>query len=121
MNLTREEIESHYLTPLVKETIIKCSTEDGYQRAGNYDFTGWYKYKDDKRQLYNFKKDYDEIIKKTQRSLYWTLNLFENKTFNIQDNQDQRLGTGKETTAYTLGIDIDIKDGYDITTMPAYH
>lgn len=120
MSLTSQDIKEHYLNPIVKETIIRCSVEDNYQRAGNYDFTGWYKYKDNKRQLYNLKEDYEQIINKVQRSLYWTLNLFENYTFDIKTNDpDERLGTGRETEAYTLGIDIDLKEGYDVTNAHA--
>jgi len=116
MSLTRQDIRDHYCNPRVKETIIRCSADEGSTRAGNYDFTGWYKYYKDKRQLFNLETDYNQIINKVQRSLYWTLNFFDNHTFDIQtNNPDERLGTGKETESYTLGIDIDIKEGYDIT------
>ena len=117
---TTKEIREHYLRPEIKETIIRCSTSTNSTRAGNYDFKGWYKYVDDNRQLYDLKTDYKEIVNKVNRSLYWTLNLFENSVFQQQaTTPDEKLGTGKDTTAYTLGIDIDLKDGYDITNPHA--
>ncbi|HNS25716.1 MAG TPA: hypothetical protein PKK85_06580, partial [Methanobacteriaceae archaeon] len=119
MTLSLKGIKQHYHHPLIKETIIRCSKNEHSTRAGNYDFTGWYKYNQDGRQLYQLETDYDEIINKVQRSLYWTLNLFENRTFQEVAEPDEKIGTGKDTTAYTLGIDIDIKEGYDITNSHA--
>lgn len=119
MTLSTKDIRDHYHHPIIKETIIRCSKDQGCTRAGNYDFTGWYKYNENGRQLYSLDEDYDEIVGKVERSLYWTLNLFEDETFKHTAEPDEKIGTGKETISYTLGIDIDIKEGYDITNAHA--
>ena len=111
---TTNQIKHHYQHPNIKENIIRCSHNNNTSRAGNYDFHGWYKNLNNKKHLYNLAEDYDEITAKTDRSLYWTLNLFNNTTFQKNKNGDEPLGTGEDTCGYSLALDIDIKDQYNI-------
>ena len=112
-------IQHHYQHPNIKENIIRCSHNNTSSRAGNYDFYGWYKKENGKKHLYNLTEDYDEIITKTNRSLYWTLNFFNDTTFQKNKNGDEPLGTGEDTCGYSLALDIDIKDEYNINNPHA--
>jgi len=114
IKLLQRTTREHYLDEHVSRTIIGLSRNGNTFRAGNVDMVHWYKRKNDKVQLWDLsnRKDYEAIIKKG-RSLYWTLNFFDpwlkSKT-KPADLGEKKLGTFKETDAYSLGVDIDSKD-----------
>ncbi|MCE5227083.1 MAG: hypothetical protein LLG05_14655 [Porphyromonadaceae bacterium] len=117
--LTRQDIRAHYKNPAVMNTIMRISSDEGSYRAGNWDFSNWYKYvngKSLKLRLSN-RVDFSNMILKG-RTLYWTLNLFNPDIFQIdynevKDGESSKISR-KYTTAYTFGIDIDKEHGKDI-------
>jgi len=117
--LTRQQIKAHYREPGIRETIMRVSSDDGNNRAGNWDFENWYKYPNGKKIklcLAN-RTDYTNMIMKC-RTLYWTLNYFDPEIFSV-DYKDIRSDKSPEisrrhTVGYTFGIDIDREHGKDI-------
>jgi hypothetical protein len=126
--LKRSDINSHYQNPAVKEIIQRCCRDGDYWRAGNIDFSGWYK-KDSpergKKRLWDLTddSDYNEITSKC-RSLYWTLNFFgpnvtkQNIPNSGKDSEGNELTLGdrSNTKRLSLGVDIDKAHGCDIHT-----
>jgi hypothetical protein len=111
----------HYNRPEVKEIILNLSREGAYSRWGCGDGHGWYKQESGKKKALNLsqEKDYNRIIP-NHRTLYWTLNYFDIRTFDTDyhkvTQEESPLISRQHTNAYTLGIDIDKGHGCDIHT-----
>lgn len=128
--LTQEQIRKHYLTPEIRNTIMRISTEGNGSRAGHWEdpkklisgeeveLQDWYKHQNEKKFkiCLSNRADYYNSISK-HRSLYWTLNVFDPEIFNIDYNQlteKSELISRKYTIGYTFGVDIDKEKGCDI-------
>lgn len=128
--LTQEQIRKHYLTPTVREIIMRISSDGLNSRAGHWVDTtkliggeevtsqDWYRYrKDEKFKLcLSNRIDYYNSVAK-HRSLYWTLNVFEPAIFEVDYNQLKERSENisrKFTAGYTFGVDIDKERGCDI-------
>jgi hypothetical protein len=77
-----EETISHYLNPLIKETIIRVSNYGNCKRWGNGYRLRWYT-GHEKRPIPMTDKYYDELIKK-HRTLYSTLSLLNKNVFGLE-------------------------------------
>ena len=110
-------IKSHYKA--VKPIIMELSKEGDTWRAGNGDFSKWYKYEGDNVRLFDLtnSEDYDYLTSK-HRSLHWTLNFFDNKLRNemipksLHNEHGDKITIGSfaDTRTYSLGVDIDSLD-----------
>ncbi len=102
---------THYSRPEVKEIIIKFCDENGQSwRALNGD-EGWYITTENNQVRLRNPEDYDSTINKF-RTLYSTLDIFENKVKEIkktwgENKPSEVIGTFKDCYGYTLGADID--------------
>jgi hypothetical protein len=110
----------HYNRPEIRDTILSISREGTYSRWGNGDGHGWYKQESEKKKAYNLGQveDYTAIIK-AHRTLYWTLNLFDRRIYDIDynkvtDGEESPLISRQYTQGYTLGVDIDKGHGCNI-------
>ena len=115
-DITRE----HYLRPEVREIISRFALPgNGTWRALNGDFHRWYRNSTDGRaRLLNVCEDYEELVN-TYRTLYQTLNVFDPSLWMAsrpreEITSDNPLGTPADTSAYSLGTDIDKGHGYNI-------
>jgi hypothetical protein len=116
-DITRE----HYARKEVRRIIYRHAypNGNGSWKALNGDFHVWYHYNPDGTvRLLNANDDYDNITK-DRRVLYQTLNVFEPELQKEQRENDDvtkenPLGALSNTIAYTLGVDIDKKEGCDI-------
>jgi len=118
IELKKKDIKEHYQNEGVKSTILRCSIgEFNSSRCGNGDFDHWWKIvSKNEVSLHNLSKgeDYDKLTRE-YRSLYWSLNLFSQQTFNkkipssLYDIYGNKLtiGTYEDTISYSLGCDID--------------
>lgn len=117
--LTQKQIGEHYTTPEIRDTIMRISSDGGSSRAGNGDFSSWYKYVKGKKLKFNLsnKFDYTNMVLK-YRTLYWTLNLFDPEIFKLDYGNikytEKPIISRQFTKGYTLGIDIDKGKGCDI-------
>jgi hypothetical protein len=118
-DLTRE----HYMRSEVRDIITKFAMPgEGTWRALNGDFYRWYNYSDDgQARLLNAKEDYEFVTGK-YRTLYQTLNVFDQSLWMIarpkeEITDDNPLGTPADTQAYTLGCDIDKAHGCNIEDL----
>ncbi|MBN1134285.1 MAG: hypothetical protein JXA38_05120 [Methanosarcinaceae archaeon] len=119
MKLPKKDILNHYRTPEIQNRIIELSKDDVFCRWGNGDGVGWYKNTDGKKLPYNLSKESDYIhITARYRTLYWTLNFFDNRIFETDYNkvtqEESPLLSRMSTQGYTLAIDIDKAHGCDI-------
>lgn len=110
-------VQDHYRNKAVKKIIMDHAKDDEFWRAGNGDFSHWYKYyKNGTAKLFDLSKpvDYD-FLTKHWRTLYWTLNYFDEdlkkKTISksLHDEKGNKLTIGgfADTMSYDLGVDID--------------
>ena len=118
MKTATEDTKKHYLDPRIKNIISKNTVFSNGWRALNGDFSTWYKYIDADVRLLNFAEDY-EYVAENFRTLYSTLNVFDTGLMKVVRKKngvtsETPLGTPEETTAYTLGTDIDKGHGYEI-------
>jgi hypothetical protein len=136
--LTFEQIQKHYKTKAIKDTIIRIATDGEYSRAGMkctpnafrdrktgelIDSMDWYrgsgKYWDRKfLKKIDLSEGKDGLTANICRTLYWTLNVFEKGIYDI-DYKTVQKGDGpiisrNHTVGYTLGVDIDREHGMDI-------
>jgi len=110
-------IKSHY--KVVKPTIMELAKEGNTWRAGNGDFAKWYRYEGENVRLFDLtnSEDYDYLTSK-HRSLYWTLNFFDNKlraetipkSLHNKHGDKITIGSFADTRTYSLGVDIDSLD-----------
>lgn len=113
MNYTSTpETVAHYKRPEIRAIIQRISSDQSISKAGNGDFSEWYRYDQGKRRLINLSVDEDyDYLTKHFRTLYWTLNYFLPAAWL---RSGENLGTPVETMGYTLGVDIDKCEGCDI-------
>lgn len=117
--LTQPQIRRHYLTPEVRETILRVSSAGNLSRGGNGDRSIWYKSRSHEKLKINLSNrlDYVNLVSKC-RSLYWTLNLFAQALFEMDySNINTSISpdiSREHTQGYTFGIDIDVEHGKDI-------
>lgn len=109
----------HYRRPEVKEAIMNLSRDDAFCRWGCGDGSGWYKYVGDKKKANNLSIESDyEHITTNYRTLYWTLNYFDVRIFDMDYNQvtheESPMLSRMCTHGYTLGVDIDKGHDCDI-------
>jgi len=121
MKTATEETKKHYLDPRIKNIILKNTVFGNGWRALNGDFSTWYRYIDNDVRLLNFAEDYDYLANNF-RTLYSTLNVFDPGLAQVSRKKnsvtsENPLGTPEETTAYTLGTDIDKGHGYEIEAV----
>ncbi len=114
IKLSRAAIIAHYQDEIVSRAIIAWSQYRTLFRAGNMDKFNWYKEENGMVRLWvpSDREDYEYLIKTGGRTLYTTLNLFEQELkyqTRPSDEENKRLGTFKDCGAYTLGVDIDGK------------
>ena len=137
MKLKKHEIRQHYKRPEIMETILRISSVGNFARAGMKftpdaytdretgemkDSMDWYNLKSGNRKhkkKINLSNEKDYINAVTEcRTLYWTLNLFENDVFDINFREvaktDSPILSRSYTAGYTFGIDIDTEHGKDI-------
>ena len=112
--LTKQDILNHYRQPLVADTILQHSSIGSSWRCGNIDSWGWWKkinIKGDVLQKLCVLPDPDdyELLIKNGRTLYWSLNFFEEsiKTQHRHKDSGTVIGDYSTTMAYSLGVDID--------------
>jgi 6-pyruvoyl-tetrahydropterin synthase len=117
--LTRQQINEHYSIAGIKKNIIRVSSDNGNFRAGNGDFSSWYKKEEGKKVKWCLANDadYNEMAR-CFRSFYWTLNVFESDIFDVDYNtvkKEESAGVSRKyTVGYTFGVDIDTEHGADI-------
>lgn len=119
MGLTASEIRKHYKTHGVQETIQRIAKSGEYHRAGNGDGNIWYRSRAGKRNKIDLSNSSDYIfLTRKCRTLYWTLNLFEQEIYDLDynsiDKADGPITSRSYTAGYTFGIDIDHGHGMDI-------
>lgn len=136
--LTIDQIRNHYRTKAILNTIIRVSTDGDCSRAGMKctpdayvdretgelkDSMDWYKgtgsYKNRKfLKKIDLSTGTEGLSVNIQRTLYWTLNLFDKEIYSVdfrQVNQVEKPFIARSYTAgYTLGVDIDKEHGKDI-------
>ena len=110
-------IKSHYKA--VKPIIMNLAKEGDTWRAGNGDFSKWYRYEGEKVRLFDLtnSEDYDYLAA-NHRSLYWTLNFFDDglrketipKSLHNEHGDKITIGSFADTRTYSLGVDIDSLD-----------
>lgn len=119
MRLTASKIRKHYETPGIQKTIQRLSKSEEYHRAGNGDNKVWYRSEIGKKVKIDLSNpsDYTFLVSKC-RTLYWTLNLFEQEIYDLDYNvitkEDGPITSRSYTAGYTFGIDIDHGHGMDI-------
>lgn len=135
--LTIDHIRKHYRTKDIADTIIRVSTDGEYSRAGMKctpeayidhetgelkDSMDWYKgtgsYKDRKfLKKIDLSTGTEGIPVNIQRTLYWTLNLFDKEIYGVdfkRVNQVEKPFISRSySCGYTLGVDIDKEHGKD--------
>jgi len=119
VGLTASEIQAHYKTPGVQETIQRIAKSGECHRAGNGDGNIWYRSRAGKRNKIDLSNSSDYVyLTRNSRTLYWTLNLFEQEIYgldyNLIDKADGPITSRSYTAGYTFGIDIDHGHGMDI-------
>ena len=119
MSLTELEIRKHYETPGVQETIQRISKSGDYHRAGNGNGNIWYWSKAGKKNKIDLSNSSDYIFLASKcRTLYWTLNLFEQEIYDLDYNfikkENGPFTSRSYTAGYTFGIDIDCGHGMGI-------
>lgn len=136
--LTIDQIRKHYRTKDIADTIIRVSTDGEYSRAGMKctpdayidretgelkDSMDWYRgtgtYKDRKfLKKIDLSTGTEGLTVNVQRTLYWTLNLFDKEIYNVDFKpvtQNMKPLIARDyTRGYTLGIDIDKEHSKDI-------
>lgn len=120
----------HYNRPEIKATIQRMAADGANHKCGNGDFHSWYRMKTKNKHLCHLDltndADYKYLINRF-RSLYWSLNYFDETMFKMDYNQklDESIRIKKQdsakisrehTTGYTFGVDIDKGHGCDIHT-----
>lgn len=116
--LDEKIIRDHYQR--VKNIIQEKAKDPPFWRCGNGDFIDWYRHNNPKEgmcRLYDLQNDEDyNILTKKHRTLYWSLNFFDNSvrnecipnTLKSPDNgQKLTIGNRTNTRAYSLAVDID--------------
>jgi hypothetical protein len=128
--LTQEQIRKHYLTPEIRDIIMRISSDRSNSRAGHWEDPkklidgeeverqDWYKHQNEKKFkiCLSNRIDYYNSVSK-HRSLYWTLNVFDPGIFNIDYNQlteKSETVSRKYTSGYTFGVDIDKEKGCNV-------
>ena len=106
-----KDLQEFYKRKTVKETIQLFSEYKGLFRALNYDFHGQYVKNTRGKKLIDPIEDYETIIPKVNRSLYITLNFFDEGF--IRDYHDGDIDALEGTRAYTLALDIDLQGSID--------
>jgi len=117
VELLKKDIIEHYQR--VKPIILKHSRDADTWRLGNGDFAVWYKKNSPKRgycRLFDLSDpdDYDYLTKR-HRTLYWSLNYFDDEvkkecipnSLHDKDGNKLTIGDFGTTRALSLGIDID--------------
>lgn len=131
------EIRTHYKRPEIVEAITRISTFGNCSRSGMKfipraytdretgeirDAMDWYNLRPGSRKVkkkinLSSMKHYFNAVTEC-RTLYWTLNVFENEIYDIDYRQVDRVDgpmlSRSYTVGYTLGIDIDKERGCDI-------
>lgn len=120
MKTATDLTQEHYQRPEIKDIICSHALAvDGRWRALNGDFSVWYRYLDNNTvRLLNAREDYDYLTSH-YRVLYQTLNVFDGSLQSVIKNKldvtsETPLGTPKETSGYTLGVDIDRGPGFKL-------
>ena len=109
-------IRSHYKNPIVKAIIMGHAKDKDLWKAGNGDFTRWYKKIGNKYRLFQLDNSIDyNYLTTHHRTLYQTLNWWNAKVKNYtiptslhnSEGEKVTIGDFSNTASYDLGIDID--------------
>lgn len=121
-SLKRADIKRHYRREEVRNIIRKYADYKGCHKSGKHDETGLYQYKKNQRRLMDFcnDSDYSFIIRNADRVILSTLNYFNTDLFSQwTPEEDPSPGGFPETEYFSLSVDIDLADDYNVNDAKA--
>ena len=121
-SLKQADIKRHYRRKEVRNIIRKYADYKGCHKSGKHDETGLYQYKKNQRRLMDFcnDSDYNFIIRNADRVILSTLNYFNIDLFSQwTPEEDPSPGGFPETEYFSLSVDIDLADDYNVNDAKA--